>query len=467
MQKTESGRLQRRLFLQDSVLAGLGAALPRRPLWAAEGPATLAEDTYIWGFPRLIMAEYFDDLSKRAIAPNQFFVFNRIAKPADSEIGPATDLLYGTGWLSLEKEPVVLSVPDTADRYYSIQFIDADADCFAYVGRRATGTRAGHYLIAGPGWRGTPPAKLPVIRSTSNRAVVLTRTFVAGDEDLAASTAVQAQYGLTPLSRYPQFQFSIVQESIYFPPVPRVAALGAAFFDRLGDSLASDGISPPVRAGLARAAKIGVGPGLHPASNTRKVALFSEAVERGDRRIRDFDPNTHINDWSVNLHATEFISDPLTKAVFNRLGPGGHIAKEALYFFPGGPPGAGPRGHGQVWNGLGPDGRPLSGERNYLLRFPAGQQPPVDAFWSLTLYGPDWHVVSNPINRYALRDRTKGLALNPDGSLALWIQHRPPAGGTSNWLPTPRGPFHLILRTYQPRPELLNGAYRLPALQIA
>jgi hypothetical protein len=140
---------------------------------------------------------------------------------------------------------------------------------------------------------------------------------------------------------------------------------------------------------------------------------------------------------------------PARARVVNRIGPGAHIAKEALYF------------HTKTDR----TNQPLLGAANYRLHFPAGQLPPVDAFWSLILYGPDYFPVRNAINRYSISDRTEGLTKNGDGSLDIYIQRQAPAKGRSNWLPTPDGGFQLILRTYQPRPEVLNRTWKVPALE--
>jgi hypothetical protein len=131
----------------------------------------------------------------------------------------------------------------------------------------------------------------------------------------------------------------------------------------------------------------------------------------------------------------------------NQYGPAAHIAEEALYF------------------SAKPENGPLSGANKYVLKFSAGGLPPVDAFWSITLYGPDFALVENPIQRYAIGDRTAGLAYGPDGSLEIQVQNQAPEKGKANWLPSPTGPYQLILRTYQPRPALFDGSYKLPPLR--
>jgi hypothetical protein len=201
---------------------------------------------------------------------------------------------------------------------------------------------------------------------------------------------------------------------------------------------------------VSRFAKVGIEPAGHP-SQLKDQSILSalrEAVPAADARIKKADYSTKLNGWSVNYKITNFIKDPLLRASVNQYGPAAHIAQEALYF------------------SAKPEGAPLSGTNKYVLKFNAGGLPPVDAFWSLTLYNAvDFALVENPINRYSIGDRTAGLVYGPDGSLEIQIQHPAPGQGKSNWLPAPAGPYQLILRTYQPRPELFNGSYKLPPLK--
>jgi len=234
-------------------------------------------------------------------------------------------------------------------------------------------------------------------------------------------------------------------------PILDLSKSGPAYFDELG-ALAKAYPPPSQDAdGVPRFARAGIGAGLTPSRNPALVSLLAKAVPGGLARIHAAKLATVVNGWSVNYKITNFIRDPLERAVVNQVGPGAHIAKEALYFSANG----------------GPDGKPLGGHTAYKLTFPGGHLPPVDAFWSLTLYGPDYRLVENPLKRYAINDRTAGLAYGRDGSLSIQIQHAAPAAGQSNWLPAPEGPYKLLFRTYQPRPELYDGTYKLPPLEVA
>jgi hypothetical protein len=401
-----------------------------------------------------VVSERYLQLASSAGHPlNRFTLSTRLSTPDDKVAGPNVDTLYGFAWLDLQKEPLLLHVPDTNDRYYSIQLIDTYANSFAYVGRRVTGTKEGRYLITGPDWRGELPEGVTKIAAPTNRVLALTRTLVRGEADLPAARAIQLQYTLTPLSQLAETSgqpLTVVAAFNVFP-ILDLAASGAKFFDELGTGLASD--PPPARenAPLAKFAEAGIGPNRRPAESrdNQTASTLSQAVGVADARVKSANYATDVNGWKVNFRISSFITDPLLRASVNRLGPGAHIAEEALYF------------------GARTDAadKPLSGAANYRIHFAAGQLPPVDAFWSLILYGPDFFLVKNSINRYSISDRTEGLVRNDDGSLDIFIQHAAPAQQNTNWLPAPEGAFQLILRTYQPRPEILDRTWKAPPIE--
>jgi hypothetical protein len=446
--------LDRRSFLAASALATPLAA--RLSLWADDSDAEIqkiAEEAYIWGLPLVVQERYLQLAHSAGHPVNRFTLSTGLSTPDDKVAGPNVDTLYGFAWLDLQKEPQVLHVPDTHDRYYSIQLIDTYANSFAYVGRRATGTKEGHYVVAGPGWQGGLPEGLKKIEAPTNRVLALTRTLVRGEADLPGAQAIQLQYTLTPLSKFaetPPDPLNTVSAFNVFP-ILDLPAGGARFFDDLGAGLASD--PPPARehAPLERFAKAGIGPNHRPAESPDQqlASTLRQAAVAADARVKAANYGTDVNGWNVSYRISSFITDPLLRASVNRWGPGAHVAEEALYFSA--------RADAAK--------QPLSGAASYRLHFPAGQLPPVDAFWSLILYGPDFFLVRNPINRYSISDRTAGLAHNSDGSLDIYIQHKAPVQGGSNWLPAPDGGFQLILRTYQPRPEVLDRTWKVPPLE--
>jgi hypothetical protein len=448
--------LNRRRFLRLAGIttASIGAMPFAKYAKAAvsDEPLAIAQDAYIWGFPLVLMQWYSESARQKNIPLNRFLGKQHLSRPVDKIVGPNIDTLYGYAWLDLTREPQLLHVPDTNDRYYSIQLVDAYANTFRYVGRRATGTKEGTYAIVGPKWQGALPTGAQRVDAPTNLVLAFTRTLVSGDADLPTAQSIQRQYALAPLSAYPRIHppEELADADLSLFPIPHFGTLGLEFFDNLASGLAT---APPPSDDLAyvrRFAKVGVEPAGHPSKLQDQTILSAlrDAVPVADARIKKADYSTQLNGWTVNYKITNFIRDPLLRASVNRFGPAAHIAQEALYF------------------SAKPEGQPLSGTIKYTLRFNAGGLPPVDAFWSLTLYNAaDFALVENPINRYSIGDRTAGLVYGPDGSLEIQIQNQVPGQGKSNWLPAPAGPYQLILRTYQPKPTLFNGSYRLPPLQ--
>ncbi|MDR3509016.1 MAG: DUF1254 domain-containing protein [Caulobacteraceae bacterium] len=422
----------------------------------------LAQDAYVWGLP-VVQTRLYLKLARDLNLPfNQLFGSPQLSSPRSKVPLPNVDTLYGLGWLDLAAEPQILSVPEAHDRYYLIQLNDAYLNSFSYVGRRTTGTHPGLYAIVGPDWQGTLPQGVKPIAAPTNHVLVLTRTLVLDEADLPAARAVQDGFSLTALSDFPRFTHPNrpIEDAFNNFPILNPVGLGASYFDELGAALADDPPPERDRAFVDSLAAIGVGPGLSPSHGADPAlqTLLAEAVVKGNALVHGrggwLIDTRDVNGWMVSYGITSFIPDPLDRAVVAKLGPGCLVPQEGLYF--------------SMRNG--PDGVLLTGDKAYVLEFPPGQTPPVDAFWSLTLYGENWALVDNPIDRYAIGDRTKGLRLSPDGPLRIFIQHEPPAEGISNWLPAPAasaGPFHLFLRTYQPRPDLSDGRYRMPPLALA
>lgn len=243
------------------------------------------------------------------------------------------------------------------------------------------------------------------------------------------------------------------------PPVgtpQSVSGVGAAFFNELGDDLS---VNPPTsipdKAALARFAAIGVGLGRHPADATdpAKEAMLAQGVSSAAAQIRAANASTanDVNGWETNLQLGQYGDDFLLRAEVAQGGWGANIPVEAVY----------------LRSARDAEGRRYSGANRYVLHFASGSLPPARAFWSVTLYGPDLFLVENAEHRYAIGDRTPNLTRNTDGSLDIYIQHDPPAGHESNWLPAPAGAFNLIARIYLPEASVLDGSYRFPAVQPA
>lgn len=426
---------------------------------ASEPSSDLAREAVAWGFSTVLMGRYLD-VAEGGRAPfNQFLMNAELATPQSAAIGPNIDTLNGRAWLDLTDEPQVIETPDTGDRYYSIQFQDMHGNSFAYVGRRTTGTKAGAFAITPPGFAGVLPAGVTEIRATTAKIMAFVRTLVRSAEDVPKARAINASFTLGPLSAWPggRRAATVAPGAIdAFQPANRlarkmlphdeIAASGTAFFDDLDRLVRAFPPLPSEAARLEQYAPFGVG-------GPRRAgldAMLEAAVPAGVAAAQAGLKTRSVNGWARRPNVEAFIADPVQRAGNNIFGPNTQIAEESVFFN----------------KRLEEDGEWLNGAKRYRLRFPAGQAPPVDAFWSLTLYDRAYVLFENPLRRYGINDRTDGLVYGPDGSLELQIQAAEPAEGPANWLPSPRGDFQLVLRTYQPRAALLDGSYEPPPLEI-
>ncbi|HUN49472.1 MAG TPA: DUF1254 domain-containing protein [Candidatus Sulfotelmatobacter sp.] len=456
---TERARLLPKLLAICSLLLATGTSGPAAAEDAAlRRLADVAERAYVYGFPlyemyRIRYGALYDTKRVWHQVPNHFVHVRALAGPQSRAVtAPNNDTLYSSAWLDLATEPLVVHVPDTAGRYYSLAFMDFYTNNFAYIGRRATGTKAGDYVVAGPGWQGRLPPGLPVIRAPTPAVWLLGRTLVDGADDLAAAHAVQDGYRITPLSTWRK------------EPGPDKPAGAAPLAPDPGDpwnffrivDLALTENPPPPRdaAALRDFAAIGIGPGLH--FDTAKFSAAElQALRQGmDEAADGLKRAGSIRSKGWNRPPADlgnYGTDYNLRAVVALVGLAALEPVEAMY--------------------LGADtdssGRTLDGREHYHIHFSAGGLPPCDAFWSLTLYEIDADkrafLAANPIDRYSIGDRTKGLVYDEHGALEIVIAHHPPAGARrANWLPAPDGPFRLSLRCYQPKPALLQGRYHLP-----
>jgi hypothetical protein len=453
-----------------AALALLAAALPRA---AAGGPteeetARLAGEAYVYGLPLVLMDVTRGVQTAAASAAdhkapvNQLNHSEKFPDPKfSSVVSPNADTLYSSAWLDLSRGPIVLSVSEAGKRYYLMQLMDAWTNTFACPGTRTTGNGKGDFAVVGPGWRGTLPAGLKELRSPTNMVWLIGRTQTNGKEDYEAVHAIQRKYRLTPLGAW---------GTDYTPPanVPvdpavdtktrpsdQVAAMDAAtFFARL-NALMKD--NPPAAAdagALKRFAAIGVAPGK--AFDPRALdPAVARGLERGVRTAREMlaaltkrPQGRGANGWDVVKNLGKYGTNYPFRSAVALFALGANLPEDALY----------PRARTDA------DGRPLTGANRYTIHFPKGQLPPVNAFWSVTLYNSKQAFVDNPIDRYAIGDRDR-LRLNDDGSLTLYVQHDSPGKGReSNWLPAPGDDFNLFMRLYWPKPEALDGTWKPPAV---
>jgi len=425
----------------------------------APTPAALAADAYVWGLP-LVVSMRTAQTFARLIGVNHLFNQQKLSAPGRGiVVAPNVDTLYSIAVIDLRSGPVVLTVPAIHDRYYTYQFLDTYTESFAYVGTRTmTPPAAGSWIVAPPRWAGAVPVGDHLIRATTPLVFLLGRFLVSGASDLPTVRGVMAQVRLAPLasSAAPS---SPVAPSLGAPPgTPQsVPSAGAAFFDELGAALA---VNPPPtaadRAALARFALLGVGPGRRPDAQGSQAqrAVLSQGVGAGAKRVAGGASSSGhvVNGWQTRTgQIGRYGDDFLLRAVVAQSGWGANVPEEAVYV------GSLRDAHGDLY----------SGSRAYVMHFAAGSLPPAKAFWSLTVYGLDGFLVANPADRYSVGDRTPGLQTNRDGSVDFYLQHDPPAGHQSNWLPIPAGGFRLTMRIYLPQPRVLDGSYELPPVEPA
>jgi hypothetical protein len=391
---------------------------------------------------------------RRANAPvNQLGHARDLANPSVRVIvAPNTDTMYSSAHLDLSAEPMVLRIPEHGDRYLSFQLMDGWTNAFRYL------RRPGAYAIVGPRWRGRLPRGVRPVSSHADRLWVLGRTLVDGPADVPAVRRLQARMRLVPLSRLDEPGW---RPPATRPPPPRVTEaplpVGAAFLAAAEAAIARN--PPPARDRpvLERIAAIGVGPLADPG-----LAL-TDAQEEGIAAALADAPRLIDEQWLAGIQAGvardggwytppanlgAYGTDYATRALIAIRGLGANRPSEAVY------PTA-------VTDG---DGALLDGRNRYTLRFAPGQLPPAAAFWSMSMYDAEMFLVANPIDRYAIGDRTPGLRHGPDGSLRIVVSHERPPGGAANWLPAPAGPFRLMLRIYRPEPAALSGRWRPPPL---
>lgn len=457
------------LFLSAGTTAQAQTAKDLPP---AEARA-IAKEAYIYGFPLVdnyrIQYSYFVDREggEYKASWNQIFNNARVYTPNDKAIQtPNSDTPYSYVGADLRAEPLVFSVPAVEkDRYYSLQFIDMYTFNFAYVGSRSTGNDAGHFLLAGPGWKGEKPEGIKdVIRCETEFAFVLYRTQLFKPDDIENVKKVQAGYKVQPLSAFLGKPAQPAPPKIDFlkPLAAEQQRTSPEFFRVLNFVLQFCPTHPSETELRARFAKLGVG-----TKQTLDVSKWSpeikKAIEEGiadawkefaeyKKTQLDTGKRTSADGFGSRAHLQGRYIDRMSGAV---LGIYGNSQDEAIYpvYF------------------VDSAGNKLNGTKDqYTLHFASDQLPPTNAFWSLTLYELPVSLLSaNSLNRYLINSpMLPDLKRDADGGLTLYVQHNSPGKDKeSNWLPAPKGPFFTVLRLYWPKESALNGQWKPPSLQVA
>ena len=418
----------------------------------------IAEEGFIYGLPIVMnyAVEYefvVDRNSGQFKAP-----FNQISNEArvftykdTAVVTPNSDTPYSMVWLDLRAEPMVVSVPAIdKKRYYSVQFVDSNTYNYAYIGSRATGNEAGSYLVAGPDWQGaTPPGIKKVIRAETPFGLSIVRTQLFSAADMPNVIKVQSGYKAQPLSAYLHQAAPPAAPAIDFPKIDK-DMVKTGFFQYLDFALQFIPASAEEADIRAKLARIGIGPGktfdFKDLSAEHKAAV-ALGMKEGEDKIAAAIAGTgkNQNGWLVGGLAggdrASFAGDWLKRAAVAKAGIYANDPLEAMY----------PLTRKDI------NGEALDGSKHrYTLTFAKGQFPPVNAFWSVTMYdGKSQLLIENPINRYLINSpMLPTMKKNRDGSLTIYIQNKSPGKDKeANWLPAPDGPIYMVMRLYWPKTD--------------
>ncbi len=401
---------------------------------------------------------------KEGVGPMNAFHHFKAFPSADfrAVVRPNFDTLYSVAWLDLTTEPAIVSVPDTAGRYYLLPMIDMWTDVFAVPGKRTSGTGAANYALVPPGWKGALPGNVEPIHAPTPYVWVIGRTQTNGPADYEAVHQVQRDYTVTPLSSWGRASVTATfspdpSVDMKTEPLTQVNTMPAAKYFAYGAELMKR--HPPHASDwsqLARLRRIGIEPGKSfdfAKADPSVQAALNRATTEGLQRIRDFLPRMArtVNGWQMNTDTMGVYGNHyLKRAAVALVGLGANQPEDAVYPI----------------NLADADGQPLEGGKNYVMHGEKGRFCPVDAFCSLTMYDEDGFPVPNPLNRFAIGDRDH-LKFNADGSVDIYISHESPgADKESNWLPSPaQGKLGLTMRLYAPRAEVLDGSWAPPVVK--
>ena len=432
------------------------AAVALAPAVRAMMPANTTDaamrSAFYFAFPLFEFARMEQSLTESVGSPGTLNRIKQRSQLSDyrsrNVTAPNNDTIYSSLFLELSGGPVEVSIPTIHDRYFSVAFMDAFTDNFAYLGTRATRGEGGRLWVVGPRWRGRVPKNIRLIRSPTNDVWMLARILVDGPDDLPAAEALQSQITVTlPAGRSPARGFST--------RAGREANDAANFLAVVNEMLARSKGGGAQLARAGRFAALGIGADAPPPSPAL-LAAWAAYLPAGIAELREgfLFRDLVVNGWSYQPSGVgDFGTNDRLRSMIALGGIAALGEKEAMYF------------HAN----FDAKGDRLSGTNRYRLRLPPGGVP-ADAFWSLTMYDAQtdgrYYLVENPIGRYSIGDRTPGLVREADGSIIILIQRDRPEGAmAANWLPAPAGTMRLALRAYMPRAELIERKWRVPPLE--
>jgi hypothetical protein len=442
-----------------------------------EETKAIAEEGFIYGLPLVMNYAAMYELAIDRTSPNFKALFGVIFNEANvatykdtAVTSPNSDTPYSILYLDLRAEPTVVLVPAVArPRYYSAQLTDGNTFNYGYIGSRSTGTEAGDYLVVGPDWKGeTPPTIKKVFHSSTQFSLILFRTQLFNPADISNVVKVQSGYRAQPLSTYLQQPPPPPAPRIDFPKA-NAELVKANFFRFLDFALQFSPAGPEETAIRTKLARIGVGPGkkfeMKDLSLKHKAAVLL-GMKQGNDQVDKFIASgaTNVNGWQVGSYfgdRASYNGNWLKRAGAAKAGLYGNDAAEAVY------PQTRVTANGETLD---------ASKHKYTLTFAKDQLPPVNSFWSVTMYdGKTQLLIENPINRYLINSpMLPTTKKNPDGSLTIYIQKEAPsADKKSNWLPAPDGPIFLVMRLYWPKetpPSILppgEGTWQPPPIEVA
>lgn len=462
-------------LLVSSVCAFLvSIAAPAAMAQSTAPPPTEAEahaiavDAYIYLYPLVTM-----DVTRRQATniepgkvfgrgPMNMFVNVPAFPSADFRdvVRPNFDTLYSVAWIDMSKDAVVVSAPDTGGRYYLLPMLDMWSDVFASPGWRTTGTQAGNFLVVPPQWSGTVPDGMTRIDAPTPTIWIVGRTKTDGPADYEAVHKIQAGYKVTPLADWgkpPRAAEVRIDPSVDMKTAPKlqVDAMPAdKFFGYAAELLK---LHPPHLTDqpiIAQMRRIGIEPGKSFDADKLPPAARKglDGTPQAARKLMAWKVPTLArvaNHWSMNTDTMGVYGNfYLKRAIVAQLGLGANLPEDAIYPL-----------------NLGDEaGAPLDGDSKYTIQFEKGAAPPVNAFWSITLYDREGFQVANSLNRFAVSSWMP-FKYNPDGSLTLHLQNESPGPDMeTNWLPAPKGPFNLTMRLYGPQSDALTGRWNPPSV---
>ncbi|MFZ0884273.1 MAG: DUF1254 domain-containing protein, partial [Candidatus Acidiferrales bacterium] len=432
-----------------------------------------AVDAYIYGYPLVTM-----DMTRKQMtnvdsagphrAPMGHFIRMRTYPTAEYRDVPGanTDTLYTNVWLDVSKEPWVLSIPDMGNRYYMTPMLDGWTNVFKSPGTRTTGRGPQKYVITGPGWSGALPKDVTEIKAPTGLVWILGRIYCTGSaKDYAEVHALQDKFSVTPLGYYGKAYTPLPGEvdanlDMKTPTRQQVEGLSTEeFFNYLARLMKANPAAPQDAPIVARMAEIGLVPGqdfdsskLSTIDKESIKAVPKLALLKMAELVKKQQP---INGWLVfGSNVGDWGTDYLLRSTTAMLGPGWNLPADAVY------PITQKDTNGNDYNGA---------DHKYVLHFDKGQFPPVNGFWSLTVYDQNNFLAANLLNRYSLSQRDK-FVTNPDGSVDLFLQADSPGKALeANWLPAPKAKFGVMLRLYWPTdtpPSILDGTWKPPAIKL-